>query len=34
MRDARDALIAGRFDEFHREFLHAYRREQTTVRTE
>ena len=34
MRDARDALIAGRFDEFHREFLQAYRREQTTVRTE
>jgi tRNA-guanine family transglycosylase len=34
MRDARAALIAGRFDDFHREFLQAYRREQTTVRTE
>src|SRR5262249_16051455 len=27
MRDARAALIAGRFDQFHREFLQAYRRE-------
>jgi queuine tRNA-ribosyltransferase len=34
MCDARDALIAGRFDDFHREFLQAYRREQATVRTE
>jgi queuine tRNA-ribosyltransferase len=28
MRDARAAIIAGRFEEFHREFMQAYRREQ------
>jgi hypothetical protein len=28
MRDARDALTAGRFDGFYREFLQAYKREQ------
>jgi queuine tRNA-ribosyltransferase len=28
MRDAREALIAGRFDDFYRKFLQAYRREQ------
>jgi queuine tRNA-ribosyltransferase len=28
MRDAREALIAGRFAEFSREFMQAYRREQ------
>ena len=27
MRDARAALIEGRFDQFYREFLQAYRRE-------
>jgi len=28
MRDARDAIIAGRFEQFYREFLQAYRQEQ------